>query len=47
MGTSDESARKRMISVFDIERSVPDYAMAYRFDIGIRGADEMPWEDDA
>lgn len=47
MGTSDESARKRMISVFDIERSVPDHAMAYRFDIGIRGADEMPWEVDA
>ncbi len=47
MGTADESARKRMISVFDIDRSVPDYAMAYRFDIGIRGADEMPWEDEA
>ena len=47
MGTGDESARKRMISIFDIERTVPDFAMAYRFDIGIRGADEMPWEDEA
>ena len=45
MGTSDEPARNRLISVFDIEHSVPNHAIAYRFDIGIRGPGEMPWED--
>lgn len=46
MGTGDRSARERMVAVFDIERSVPDHAMAYRFDIVLRGPAAMPWDED-
>lgn len=34
---SDEKARLRMISQFDLERTLPDYALAYHFDIVLRG----------
>ena len=33
----DESARQRMISRFDIRRTEPAYALAYEFDIVLRG----------
>ncbi len=41
---ADPAARERLVSVFDIERSVPDYALAYRFDIVLRGAAQTPLE---
>jgi protocatechuate 3,4-dioxygenase beta subunit len=44
MGIADAQARARLISSFDSERSEPDYAMAFRFDIVLRGARETPWE---
>ncbi|MBK8959000.1 MAG: protocatechuate 3,4-dioxygenase subunit beta [Proteobacteria bacterium] len=44
MGVPDEAARARLVSRFDITCSEPDYAMAYEFDIVLRGADGTPWE---
>ena len=44
MGITDRHARERLVSCFDLEHSVPDYALAYRFDIVLRGALETPWE---
>ena len=45
MGIPDARARDSLVSVFDLERTQPDYAMAYRFDIVLRGAAATPWED--
>ena len=41
---TDPRARDRMISAFDLERTVPDWALAYRFDIVLRGRDATPME---
>ena len=38
----DELARRRLIAEFDWERTIPDIALAYRFDIVLRGRDETP-----
>ena len=38
----DDKARTRLISQFDWERTIPDIALAYRFDIVLRGRDETP-----
>ena len=40
----DEKARQRLVSVFDWENTVPEYALGYRFDIVLRGRDETPME---
>ena len=40
----DETARNRMISSFDIETTVPERALGYRFDIVLRGRDATPME---
>jgi protocatechuate 3,4-dioxygenase, beta subunit len=40
----DEKARDRLISHFDWERTIPDVALAYRFDIVLRGREETPME---
>ena len=42
--TADEKARNRLISSFDWELVVPEYALAYRFDIVLRGRNETPFE---
>jgi protocatechuate 3,4-dioxygenase, beta subunit len=42
---TDAKARERMVSRFDIERTVPDWALAYQFDIVLRGRDATPFED--
>ena len=47
MGIDDRSTRERLVSCFDPEQSVPDHALAYRFDIVLRGALEIPWEQGA
>ena len=44
MGVPDARARARLVSAFDLERTRPDYAMAYRFDIVLRGRDATPME---
>jgi protocatechuate 3,4-dioxygenase beta subunit len=40
----DERARARMICSFDLESTVPDWALAYRFDIVLRGPGSTPFE---
>jgi protocatechuate 3,4-dioxygenase, beta subunit len=35
---ADEKARNRLVSRFDMERSEPDWALAFSFDIVLRGA---------
>jgi protocatechuate 3,4-dioxygenase, beta subunit len=41
---ADEEARKRLISVFDWETTVPETALGYRFDIVLRGREATPME---
>jgi protocatechuate 3,4-dioxygenase, beta subunit len=41
----DAAARERMMSRFDLDESVPEWALAYRFDIVLRGRDQTPFED--
>jgi protocatechuate 3,4-dioxygenase, beta subunit len=41
----DEKARRRMVSSFDMENSVSDWALAYRFDIVLRGREQTPFEE--
>ena len=36
--------RDRLISSFDIDQTVPDWALAYRFDIVLRGRESTPME---
>jgi protocatechuate 3,4-dioxygenase, beta subunit len=43
----DADARQRMVSAFDLDRTVPDWALAYRFDIVLRGRTPTPMEEDA
>ena len=40
----DEKARRRMVSTFDWETTLPDIALAYRYDIVLRGRDATPME---
>jgi protocatechuate 3,4-dioxygenase, beta subunit len=40
----DEKARQRLISQFDLERTQPEWALAFRFDIILRGRDATPFE---
>jgi len=42
--TADEIARERMISSFDWENTLPDWALGYKFDIVLRGRDATPME---
>jgi protocatechuate 3,4-dioxygenase beta subunit len=42
--TTDEKARNRLISTFDREMVAPEYALAYNFDIILRGRNETPFE---
>jgi protocatechuate 3,4-dioxygenase, beta subunit len=43
---SDPAARERMICRFDLEQTIPEWALAYQFDIVLRGADATPMEED-
>jgi protocatechuate 3,4-dioxygenase beta subunit len=40
----DEQARPRMVSSYDPENSVPEWALCYRFDIVLRGKNQTPME---
>jgi protocatechuate 3,4-dioxygenase beta subunit len=42
----DERARERMIAAFDLAATRPDWALAYRFDIVLRGRESTPLEAD-
>jgi protocatechuate 3,4-dioxygenase beta subunit len=39
---ADEKARLRMVSSFDPENSVPEWALCFRFDIVLRGRNQTP-----
>jgi protocatechuate 3,4-dioxygenase, beta subunit len=41
---TDEKARNRMISSFDLENTQPEWALCYRFDIVLRGRNATPME---
>jgi protocatechuate 3,4-dioxygenase, beta subunit len=41
----DEKARERLISSFDLENSRPEWALAFRFDIVLRGHNATPFEN--
>jgi protocatechuate 3,4-dioxygenase, beta subunit len=38
----DRAARERLIATFDIEATIPEYALGYRFDFVLRGRDATP-----
>jgi protocatechuate 3,4-dioxygenase beta subunit len=44
LSVPDEKARARLIGEFDWEHTVPEHAIAYRFDIVLRGRDATPME---
>ena len=41
----DEKARRRLISSFDWETTIPETALGYRFNIVLRGPEETPMEN--
>ncbi len=41
---TDEAARLRMVSSFDLDATKPDWALAYRFNIVLRGRNATPQE---
>ena len=45
MSIPDENARVRLVSQFDWENTVPEHALAYRFDIVLRGREATPMDD--
>ncbi|WIX78878.1 protocatechuate 3,4-dioxygenase subunit beta [Amycolatopsis carbonis] len=42
----DEKVRQRMISRFNLERTVPEWALAFDFDIVVRGREQSVFEDE-
>jgi protocatechuate 3,4-dioxygenase beta subunit len=44
MSIPDDQARQRLVSQFDLENTVPEHALAYRFDIVLRGRAATPLE---
>jgi protocatechuate 3,4-dioxygenase, beta subunit len=43
----DERARDRLVAAFDLEATMPEWALGYRFDIVLRGRQATPMEDQA
>ncbi|MGX9962678.1 protocatechuate 3,4-dioxygenase subunit beta [Roseomonas sp. F4] len=43
--TADEAARNRLVSVFDLDITRPEFALGYRFDIVLRGPAATPFEN--
>ena len=41
---ADEAARHRLISAFDLDTTIPDTALGFKFDIVLRGRDSTPLE---
>ena len=44
LAVRDEGARQRLIAEFDLAETVPEWALAYRFDIVLLGPDATPME---
>lgn len=47
LGVRNQTARERLVAVFDLETTMPDWALGYRFDIVLRGRDATPMENPA
>lgn len=43
---TDQKARMRMVSDFDLDNTKPDWALCYRFDIVLRGRNATPLDND-
>jgi len=43
--TADEEARRRLISRFDWETTIPQHALGYKFDIVLRGREATPVDE--
>ncbi|HEY6644151.1 protocatechuate 3,4-dioxygenase subunit beta [Povalibacter sp.] len=43
---TDARARERMVAKFDLEATLPNRALGFRFDIVLRGPDETPLEEE-
>ncbi|MEN3306358.1 MAG: protocatechuate 3,4-dioxygenase, beta subunit [Micromonosporaceae bacterium] len=41
----DERARRRLVSRFDMDATEPDWALAFQWDIVLRGSDSTPMEE--
>jgi len=41
----NEAARQRLVSRLDMDRAEPDYALAYAWDIVLRGSSDTPFEE--
>lgn len=37
--------RQRMVALFDLDTTVPDWALGYRFDIVLKGNEQTLFED--
>jgi protocatechuate 3,4-dioxygenase, beta subunit len=46
LSVPDPAARERLVSAFDIETTIPERALGYRFDIVLRGRNATPLERD-
>ena len=44
LAVRDERDRRRLVSGFDLDNTVPEWALAYRFDIVLRGREATPME---
>ncbi|QCI65075.1 protocatechuate 3,4-dioxygenase subunit beta [Phreatobacter stygius] len=44
-GIHDAKARERLISRFDLDTTVPEWALGYQFDIVLRGREATPMEE--
>jgi protocatechuate 3,4-dioxygenase beta subunit len=42
---ADRAARERLIARFELERTQPEHALGYRFDLVLRGRAQTPWEN--
>jgi protocatechuate 3,4-dioxygenase beta subunit len=42
----DPKGRERMVSRFDMDETVPDWALAYNFDVVLRGREMTPFEEE-
>ena len=43
----DPAARQRMVSAFDLDGTEPEWALAYRWDVVLRGRDATVFEDES
>ena len=46
LGSVPEAARERLVSRFDLDTTVPEWALGYRWDIVLRGREATPLDDE-